>query len=406
MPAEALELPEGWIKVSEDGHLIKKIETEGTGDSNPGNGAKVEVHYTGRLVSNGEKFDSSVDRGEPFSFKLGAGQVIKGWDVGVKTMKMGEKSIFRMASDYGYGENGSGAKIPGGADLEFDIELLDWNSKEDITAGKKEIMKEVITAGSGYKKPSDCSKVSIALKVMHGDRVVEEFSENEPLRFTVGEESVQGGIEKAVQSMCLNENAKFDVNPKWGYGSEGNAEKGIPADAPLKYEIKLLSLEKEKETYEMDTKEKIEHAKTKKEQGNQFFKAGKLSVACKRYEAGLNAVKYSDSWEDNDKKEAADLQTVLNLNIAVVKSKLKAWKDVKKHAEEALKLQPQNIKALYRKGIALSGLDDWNEAELVFKKGLEQDPENKDFKRELLRLQKKIKMQNEKDRKMYQRMFQ
>merc|ERR1712224_384436 len=85
----------------------------------------------------------------------------------------------------------------------------------------------------------------------------------------------------------------------------------------------------EKETYEMDTKEKIEHAKTKKEQGNQFFKAGKLSVACKRYEAGLNAVKYSDSWEDKDKKEAADLQTVLNLNIAVVKSKLKACASMK-----------------------------------------------------------------------------
>lgn len=98
-------------------------------------------------------------------------------------MKRGEVSTFRFASDYGYGKGGSGAKIPGDADLEFDIELLDWNSKEDLT-GKKEIMKETLVPGEGYKKPSDCSKVTISLKVKYQDQVVEE---NPNLEFTVGE---------------------------------------------------------------------------------------------------------------------------------------------------------------------------------------------------------------------------
>jgi FKBP-type peptidyl-prolyl cis-trans isomerase len=74
------------------------------------------VHYTGTLTD-GTKFDSSVDRGEPFSFTLGAGQVIKGWDKGVATMKQGEKVLLTLRHDYAYGDNGSPPKIPGGATL-------------------------------------------------------------------------------------------------------------------------------------------------------------------------------------------------------------------------------------------------------------------------------------------------
>jgi len=320
-------------------------------------------------------------------------------------MKKNEKATFRMASDYGYGASGSPPKIPGDADLEFDIELLNWNSKEDITAGKKEIMKEVITKGKGYKKPSDCSKVAISLKVFHEETLIEEFSESEPLKFTVGEEAVQNGIEKCVTSMNHEEHSRFEVSPKWAYGEAGCPSKNIPANATLTYEVKLLEMEKEKETWEMDNKGKLEYAKNKKVQGNDFFKMGKLKVACKRYDMGLNAIKYSEDWPDDEKKEAKELQLTLNLNIAIVKSKTNEWKDARKHADDALKISPSNVKALYRKGMALSWLDDWDEALRVFKKGLEMEPTNKEIKRELVRLQKKIKMQNEKDKKLYQRMF-
>ena len=74
------------------------------------------MHYTGTL-EDGTKFDSSVDRGDPFEFKLGASQVIKGWDVGVATMKKGEKSLFTLRADYAYGERGSPPNIPPGATL-------------------------------------------------------------------------------------------------------------------------------------------------------------------------------------------------------------------------------------------------------------------------------------------------
>ena len=86
-------------------------------------GSTVKVHYSGFLTS-GQKFDSSRDRGEPFSFVLGAGQVIKGWDEGVAGMKVGGKRQLRIPPQLGYGDRSAGGVIPANATLIFDVELL------------------------------------------------------------------------------------------------------------------------------------------------------------------------------------------------------------------------------------------------------------------------------------------
>uniref|UniRef100_A0A7S2R5E6 peptidylprolyl isomerase n=1 Tax=Eucampia antarctica TaxID=49252 RepID=A0A7S2R5E6_9STRA len=102
-----------------------KVTKEGTGETPPA-GTTVKAHYTGWLdgFDSEKKFDSSRDRGRPFSFKVGAGQVIRGWDESFSVMKVGEKRQVIIPPRLGYGDRGAGGVIPGGATLYFDMELL------------------------------------------------------------------------------------------------------------------------------------------------------------------------------------------------------------------------------------------------------------------------------------------
>jgi len=104
-----------------------EVLQEGSGEA-PSKGKTVTVHYTGWLSDNGKpgkKFDSSVDRGQKFQFRIGVGMVIAGWDEGVMSMKIGEKRRLYITSSLGYGASGAGGIIPPNADLIFDVELFE-----------------------------------------------------------------------------------------------------------------------------------------------------------------------------------------------------------------------------------------------------------------------------------------
>ncbi len=126
-PIATLSAAEGAGKMTELADGLQYTDSVvGNGDEATA-GHKVSVHYTGWLYSNGQKgrkFDSSVDRGQPFQFTLGAHQVIRGWDEGVAGMKVGGKRTLVIPPDLAYGQRGAGGVIPPNATLTFDVELL------------------------------------------------------------------------------------------------------------------------------------------------------------------------------------------------------------------------------------------------------------------------------------------
>jgi len=120
-PANDLDKGKGW-KTMENGLEINVLK-DGNGDPVEA-GDTVSVHYTGTFLD-GRKFDSSLDRDEPFQFTVGAGRVIQGWDLGVVGMQVGERRSLRIPSNLAYGSRGAGGAIPPNTDLLFEIELLE-----------------------------------------------------------------------------------------------------------------------------------------------------------------------------------------------------------------------------------------------------------------------------------------
>ncbi|KAF9526546.1 hypothetical protein CPB83DRAFT_857713, partial [Crepidotus variabilis] len=111
--------------------VIENLKTPESCTKKSASGDNLEVHYTGTLLSNGNKFDSSRDRNQPFKLRVGAGQVIKGWDEGLVGMCVGERRKLTIPPHMAYGDRGFGNVIPAQSTLVFDVELLGINDSRD-----------------------------------------------------------------------------------------------------------------------------------------------------------------------------------------------------------------------------------------------------------------------------------
>lgn len=162
------------VSPTQDGGVLKTVLVPAA-DGAVGPEAKdvVRVHYTGTLTD-GEKFDSSRDRDDPFEFTLGTHQVINAWDVGVATMKIGERATFECKPEYAYGDRGAPPKIPGGATLIFDVELLSFKSHRDLSGDGGVMKKETLSEPTGFvaAKADDEVVVTYDVKSVDGATVV------------------------------------------------------------------------------------------------------------------------------------------------------------------------------------------------------------------------------------------
>lgn len=392
------------ITQKKDGGVLKLVKREGTGTELPMIGDKVFVHYVGTLLD-GTQFDSSRDREEKFSFELGKGQVIKAWDIGVATMKVGEWCQLICKPEYAYGSAGSPPKIPPNATLVFEVELFDFHG-EDITEEENGgIIRRIITRGQGYSKPNEGASVEVTLEGTCDGRV---FDQRE-LKFEVGDGEGLGlpiGVEKAIMAMEQGEEALFTMKPKYGFGNAGNAQYNIPGGATLQYKINLAAFEKAKESWEMNTTEKIEQSGIVKEKGTQYFKDGKYKQASVQYKRIVSWLEHESGLSAEDEKKTKVLQLAAHLNLAMCFLKMQEPNQALENCDKALEMDAANEKALFRRGEALFSMKEFHRARDDFQRVTQLYPSNKAAKSQVMLCQKRIKEEHEKDKRIYANMFQ
>ncbi|KAI1296736.1 Peptidyl-prolyl cis-trans isomerase FKBP4 [Halotydeus destructor] len=397
--------PEKDITPENDGGVLKRIIKEGKGWEKPNSGDRVDVHYVGTLT-NGEMFDSSRERDDKFTFTVGKGEVIKGWDIAVKTMKRGELAHFTLRSEYAYGATGSPPKIPPNATLVFEIELFDWRL-EDLTKKKDEgVRKTILVDGTGYVSPNEGSTVEIHCITKLGEKVLEERD----VTFIVGEgseEKIVEGIELAVVKMKKSEKALVFCNREYAWGDSPPAELNLPTDYDqVNFEVELKSFEKRKETWEMDSAERLEAAELAKNKGTGYFKLGKYALALKQYQLIPQYIGPPDNsdFDDNVKKDSLLLAAYLNL--AMTDLKMNKYLDAISNCDLALELDTGNEKGLFRRGQAYLAIKEFDQAKTDFDTVLKKDPNNTAAKNQIASCNAALRAHKEKEKQTYRNMFQ
>lgn len=387
---------EEYEDLSNDGGVLKKIIKEGDGFEKPQDGTEVTVSYVGRLKDNGKEFD----RSDEFKFTVGKNQVIKGWDMTLRTMRLNESCKVILKPEYAYGSTGAGESIPPNSTLEFDIELKKFSNLKDITKDGG-IMKKIILSSDEWKTPKFESEVEFKIigRTMDGKTFMDETK-----KIVIGDEEVIKGIEKCLKTMKKGERSIFEVKPEYGYGEEGYKDLVKPNET-VSFEIELIDF-KHEEPYDIDDiEEKIKKSEERKIKGNNLFKEGKYKRAVKTYKRAIKFVEYLHDATEDQKKKADEMKVTCQLNQTQCYIKMKEFKKAKELVNKVLEKNGSNIKALYRRGVILSELGEWKESMRDFEKCLEIDCNNVDVKREMEKLRRKIKAQDEKDRSIYSKMF-
>ena len=230
--------------------LKYKITKKGAGiKANAGD--QVSVHYVGTLTDSAKtKFDSSRDRGQPFSFSLGSGQVIKGWDEGIAFLHVGDVATLTIPSNLGYGERAMG-KIPANATLVFEVELMDvkeapkpWDVKglkvDSTSDGLKYIR---IKKGTGKKAMAN-DTVKVHYSGYLGDGTWKLFDSSvqrgQPIEFTLGVRQVIIGWDEGIALMQVGDKMRLIIPYQLAYGENGRPPI-IPAKTVLIFDVELVS---------------------------------------------------------------------------------------------------------------------------------------------------------------------
>ena len=303
--------------------------------------------------------------------------------------------------------------MPAGATLSVELEVVSWYDVEDVSTDKDGgvLMTKIVESAEAndYKNPKDMGTAKMHLKVTLEDGTVVKDTRadngDEPVSHQLDETiPICPAVEMALKKMKKGGHSKLKISPKHGFG-DGNAELGVPGGATVLAEIELVEFENEKDSWDLSEDEKLETADKKKQQGNQKLKAGDLARAMRRYESAKSVLASDYKMDDDQKEKAKAMKVTIFTNMAVVEAKLGNQEAVFKNCEEALKLDENCVKALFRRGSIYSKRTDFDRAQADFDKLLSVDPDNAPVKKELALLKKRVAKETAKSKKQFGGMF-
>lgn len=242
----------GGAQVTTTDSGLQYVEIEKGDGPAPQAGDVVAVHYRGTL-EDGTEFDNSYDRGEPFSFVLGMGQVIPGWDEGIALMNEGGKGKLTIPPELAYGERGAGGVIPPNATLVFEVELVSVRpgapaaptqiNEEDYVTTESGLKYHDIEVGEGAS-PQQGQRVSVHYTgwLEDGTKFDSSLDRGQPFAFALGMGQVIAGWDEGLATMKVGGKRQLVIPPALGYGERG-AGGVIPPNATLIFEVELLDVQ-------------------------------------------------------------------------------------------------------------------------------------------------------------------
>jgi len=332
-------------------------------------------------------------------------------------LRAGQRCLVRVAPVHAFGPEGlPDLDLPGDVELEYDLEVLQVISSEDVTAhlcwGREGVAsKRTTRSGEGTSSPTEGCEARIRLRVTDGASGAELVAERE-LTLEVASGNVCAAVDEIVPTMKENEACEVHC-----------ADSSICADSTLGLELKdgakvvfhleLLGFEKV-DLQSLSASEKIAYSSKRKEVGTRFFQEGLQHPqqraiwfrALKRYFQAAAVLGAAGSWPDEEKEAGLAQRRLCRLNTAACYLKLEAWQETARSCNLVLDEEPENTKALFRRGQALSELGDHSGAEQCAKAMLKSDPKSREAARLLAKAKQGLRADAEKRKGLMARMAQ
>jgi len=395
---------------------------EGWGKPAP-DGSDAYIRYVGKFKDTQRVFEDNTKQKPPFKFLVGHFRVIRAIDIAVAAMKIGEKCLLRTTSRYAFGEKGEGRKIAPNKDLDYELEVIDWNDWKRVN-NKDGVRKRVLKQGEGdmYDVP-DASAIcditytaqifpnddELYLDVKDGDEEKypdRVFSCGRHIEFMVNDDpTFPEGFHEALKSMNKYEIAEFKIEPSWAFGEKGVTELGIGSNQSLYYRIHMHNYQNLMSRWKMEPEQLFDVANRFKRKAKEYFELGNWDYAFQRYEKALEYFEADEKMDHEEKKQAADDITIVHNNLAMIHLKRNEFLECIREANKVIKADKDNIKAWCRKGQARSMLADYKKADDDLRHAQSLDKKNKFIKRCIKRNKKKKKQYNDNQKKTYGGMF-